>query len=62
MTVNVAKEIRKKAEENGVKVYGRLRSNGKGEPANLLVYEDDMNHRFIWDQEDKKLTVLIFCE
>lgn len=62
MRTNIAKEIRKKAEENGVKIYGRLWRNGRREPANLLVYRDDMDHRFIWDPEDKKLTVLIFCE
>lgn len=56
------KEIRRKAEENGVMIYGRLRFQGKGEPAGLLVFEDDMDHKFLWDQADQKLTVLIFCK
>ena len=62
MKADVTRELRKIAEENGVKIHGRLRLSGKREPTSLLVFEDDMGHRFIWNQEDKKLTILIFCE
>ena len=61
MKSNVTRDIRKTAEENGVKIYGRLRP-GKSEYANLLMFEDDLDHRFIWNQKDKKLTILIFCK
>lgn len=49
MKADVTREIRKIAEENGVKIHGRLRLSGKREPTSLLVFEDDMGHRFIWN-------------
>lgn len=55
----MTEEIRKKAEENGVRIYGRLRLGNKSDT--LVTFVDDMDHKFIWNPLDKSLTVLIFC-
>ena len=59
MKTSMTEEIRKKAEENGVRIYGRLRLGNKSDT--LITVVDDMDHKFIWIPLDKSLTVLIFC-
>ena len=59
MKTSMTEEIRKKAEENGVRIYWRLRLGNKSDT--LVTFVDDMDHKFIWNPLDKSLTVLIFC-
>ncbi len=60
MRTNVTERIRKKAEENGVKIYGRLRLEDKSDT--LITFEDDKGHRFVWSPLAERLTIIILCE